>query len=113
GDALAFGALMRGPLVGLSEEDLLDIAYVLPEEENRPRFSMFSDPAAVANPMAASVLAMLQQLSRKARTTTPFLILSEALERLKVRAVLAKRGETRGARSWANVEAVLERARAY
>lgn len=113
GDALAFGALMRGPLVGLSEEELLDIAYALPEEENRPRFSMFSDPAAVANPTAASVLAMLQQLSRKARTTTPFLILSEALERLKVRAVLAQRGETRGARSWANMEALLERARAY
>lgn len=113
GDALAFGALMRGPLVGLTEEELLDIAFGLHAVENLPRFSMFTAPDAVVHELAASVLTTLQALSRKARTTTPFLILSEALERLNVRAVLAGRGEIEGARSWANIEAVLERARAY
>src|SRR6185369_3159854 len=36
GDTLAFGALMRGPLVGLTEEELLDITAALPLPADRP-----------------------------------------------------------------------------
>jgi CRISPR-associated exonuclease Cas4 len=35
-DTLAFGALMRGPLVGLAEEELLDITASLPPLADRP-----------------------------------------------------------------------------
>jgi len=112
-DTLAFGGLMRGPLVGLTEEEMLDIVVALPERGNWRRFTIATDAEHIDHTVARQTLLALQELSRRARTTTPFLILSEALERLKARAVLDQRGDIRGARAWANVEAVLERARPY
>jgi ATP-dependent exoDNAse (exonuclease V) beta subunit len=112
-DFAAFGALMRGPLVGLSEAELLEIAAALPQEPGRPRFSMFTDAELISHQVARETLAMLQDLSEKARRSTPLLILSEALECLRVRAILAERREARGERAWANVEALLERTRPY
>ena len=35
-DTLALGALLRGPLVGLSEEEILDIVWSLPRSESEP-----------------------------------------------------------------------------
>ncbi len=35
-DTLAMGALLRGPLVGLSEAELLDSAEALPADPERP-----------------------------------------------------------------------------
>ena len=35
-DTLALGALLRGPLVGLTEEELLDIVWALPRSEDDP-----------------------------------------------------------------------------
>src|SRR3546814_5836332 len=35
-DTLALGALLRGPLVGLTEEELLDIIWALPRFEEYP-----------------------------------------------------------------------------
>ena len=35
-DTLALGALLRGPLIGLTEAELLDIAEALPVDEDRP-----------------------------------------------------------------------------
>ena len=35
-DTLALGALLRGPLVGLTEEELLDIVWALPRSEDAP-----------------------------------------------------------------------------
>ena len=35
-DTLALGALLRGPLVGLTEETLLDIVWALPRTEEDP-----------------------------------------------------------------------------
>lgn len=112
-DYAAFGALLRGPLVGLSEHDLLDIAAALPDLGKRPRLSMFTDPDLVTHPVAQEMLRTLQDLSRRALASTPLLVLSEALERLNVRATLSERRESRGERAWANIEALLERARPY
>jgi ATP-dependent exoDNAse (exonuclease V) beta subunit len=43
-DTAAFGALMRGPLVGLSDEELLEIAAALPADSEKvdavPAFSV-------------------------------------------------------------------------
>ena len=117
GDTLAFGALMRGPLVGLTEEELLDITAALPLHPDRaqapPRFSLLTDLDHVAHPAARRTLAVLQDLRRRARATTPALLLAEAIERLAVRAILAAREGDRSARAAANVEALLERARPY
>src|SRR3546814_1001523 len=35
-DTLALGALLRGPLIGLTEEELLDIVWALPRTEDDP-----------------------------------------------------------------------------
>jgi ATP-dependent exoDNAse (exonuclease V) beta subunit len=117
GDTLAFGALMRGPLVGLSEEELLDITAGLPPLADRPdaipRFSLATDPDRVAHAVARRVLIVLQDLRRRARATTPALLLAEAVERLAVRPILSAREGDRSARAAANVEALLERARPY
>jgi ATP-dependent exoDNAse (exonuclease V) beta subunit len=117
GDTLAFGALMRGPLVGLSEEELLDITAGLPALADRPdaipRFSLSTDPDHVTHPVARRVLTILQDLRRRARATTPALLLAEAVERLAVRPILSAREGDRSARAAANVEALLERARPY
>jgi ATP-dependent exoDNAse (exonuclease V) beta subunit len=117
GDTLAFGALMRGPLVGLTEEELLNIAAALPLEADRPdaisRFSLTTKADDVAHPTARRILLILQDLRRRARATTPALLLAEAAERLAVRPILSVREGVQSARAAANVEAVLERARSY
>lgn len=117
GDTLAFGALMRGPLVGLSEEELLDITAALPADPDRPndkpRFSLLTDPSDVTHPVARRILSILQGLRARARATTPALLLAEAVERLAVRPILAAREGDRSARAAANLEAFIERARPY
>jgi ATP-dependent exoDNAse (exonuclease V) beta subunit len=117
GDTLAFGALMRGPLVGLTDEELLDITAALPRQADRPdaipRFSLLTEADHVAHPTARRALTILQDLRRRARATTPALLLAEATERLAVRPILSAREGDRSARAAANIEAVLERARPY
>jgi CRISPR-associated exonuclease Cas4 len=117
-DRLAFGALMRGPLVGLSEEELLDIALALSAnshalEEETVHFSVLSDPDQVSHAVAREVLTILHDLRKHARATTPALLLTEAIEQLNVRPALGMREQDRSARAAANVEAFLTRARAY
>jgi CRISPR-associated exonuclease Cas4 len=116
-DTLAFGALMRGPLVGLTEEELLDITAMLLADTSRPnaipRFSLMTGADHVDHPVARRVLTILQDLHRRARATTPALLLAEATERLTVRSILSAREGDQSARAAANVEAMLERARPY
>ena len=109
-DTLAFGALMRGPLVGLTDDELLQIAGDLPEGT---AFNVRTDPETIAHPLAKSVLETLQRLRRRAPATTPLLLLSEAIEQLHVRVVLTARHHSRGSRALANIDALIERARAY
>jgi len=78
-----------------------------------PRFSLATDSDHVAHPVARRVLTILQDLRRRARATTPALLLAEAVERLAVRPILSAREGDRSARAAANVEALLERARPY
>jgi CRISPR-associated exonuclease Cas4 len=117
GDTLAFGAVMRGPLVGLSEEELLDITGALPVDAGSPgaipRFSMSTDPADVSHPLARRTLSILRELRRRSRATTPALLLAESVERLDIRSVLAIREGDRSARAIANVDTFLERAKSY
>ncbi|MER8593472.1 UvrD-helicase domain-containing protein [Mesorhizobium sp. M1182] len=113
-DTLAFGALMRGPLVGLSEQELLDITSALVEQADGQRFfTVRTDPELVQHAVARDILVELQRLRRRASIVTPSLILAEAIERLNVRVIMAARHRNRNARALVNLDALVERARGY
>lgn len=115
-DTLALGALLRGPLVGLTEQDLLNITqrFPLPDgADEYPRLSLRTDPASIDHDVAREVLTILRDLRRRAHSTTPALLLTEAAERLRVRAIVTARGADQAVRSLANVDGLIERARAY
>ena len=124
-DTLAFGALIRGPLVGLTEEEIADEIEALhlrartadsghgPEEGSPGRLTLWTDPEAVGNGVLRRTLEVLQNLSRKARQRTPYDLMVEAVEELHVNSILKARHLRGAERALANVELVLEMARAY
>ena len=116
-DTLAFGALLRGPLVGLTDAELLDIAEELRSSaasDNDPeRFTVLTRARRVQHPLARQVLEALQLLRKRVATTTPMLLLSEAAELLQIRVVLAARYGNRSARALANLDSLIEMARPY
>jgi CRISPR-associated exonuclease Cas4 len=117
-DTLALGALLRGPLVGLSNHELLDITRALAPDGTKdrrpaPKLTLQTQPEQINNPLARETLIVLTDLRRRVRRTTPFLLLSEAIDRLRVRATLAARGSEQAARALANLDLLMERARRY
>ena len=114
-DTLAFGALMRGPFVGLTEQELLDITAALPPgtDDHPSFFTVKTDPALVKHLLAKGILADLQNLRRRASISTPSVVLTEAIERLNARVIMAARHRNRNARALANLDALIERARSY
>ncbi|MEH6952557.1 UvrD-helicase domain-containing protein [Nitrobacter sp. NHB1] len=115
-DTLAFGALLRGPLVGLTETDLLDISEALPVVSDRrglPMLTLRTDPASVNHALAKDVLMKLSSLRRRVRTTTPNALLADAIAALHVRPQIRQRFKAGAERAVANVDLFLEMARAY
>jgi CRISPR-associated exonuclease Cas4 len=115
-DTLALGAFLRGPLIGLTEQELLDITAGLATPDDKDHIialSLRTDPATVRHPIAREVLTILQDLRRGVHSTTPALILAEAIERLRVRAIVAARSADQAVRSLANIDGLVERARSY
>jgi ATP-dependent exoDNAse (exonuclease V) beta subunit len=114
-DTLGFGALIRGPLVGLTEDEIADSIAALPApaDGDRPWLHLWTDRRAIAHPVLGPILEILQNLARKARRTTPYQILAEAVEELGIRAILRARYRLAPERALANVELFLEMARAY
>jgi exodeoxyribonuclease-5 len=114
-DTLAFGALLRGPLVGLSEEEIADAISALLPREGRPppQLHIWTDRRSITHPLLGHTLEVLQNLARKARTTTPYQILAEAIEELNIRPILRMRYRLAPERALANAELFLEMARAY
>jgi exodeoxyribonuclease-5 len=116
-DTLALGALLRGPVVGLTEAELLDIAEALPADASRPDrlpcLDLRTDGAAVKHEVARSVLEILQSLHRTARSTTPYALLADAIAALNVRPQLRQRFSGGSERAIANVDLFLEMARTY
>jgi len=71
-DTLAFGALLRGPLVGLTEEELLDIVWSLPPAPDSPDITLLPERNALvasiwAFPPQASLIRMHATSSRSCR----------------------------------------------
>jgi exodeoxyribonuclease-5 len=113
-DTLALGALLRGPLVGLTEQELLDIVVGLPQRDGEyGRLRLWTDAAEINHALATEVIRVLQGLGRKAYQTSPFDILSAAVEELHVRAILGQRHPRYVERALANVERFLEMAKPY
>jgi ATP-dependent exoDNAse (exonuclease V) beta subunit len=114
-DSLALGALLRGPLVGLTDEELLDIADALPREEGRglPFLRRDTDPEHVAHPLANRVLRKLQSLASIARRTTPYEALSQAVDELEVRAIIRARYTGDPERALANVDRFIDMSAPY
>lgn len=116
-DSLALGALLRGPLVGLTDEQLLDIAAALPrpvgQEAKIPVLRVNVELEQVSHPLARDVLEKLQTLRRSANSTTPYDLLSQAVDMLRVRPILLQRHRGQAERALANVDLYLNLARAY
>ena len=116
-DTLALGALLRGPLVGLTEEELLDIVWALPRTEDAPddlpRLDLSVAPEGIVNPLARDIVEKLQALQRRANATTPHALLSQAVDVLRVRPILLRRHRGQAERALANVDLYLDFSRAY
>ncbi len=116
-DTLALGALLRGPLVGLTEEELLDIVWALPRADDAPddlpRLDLGVGPDEIANPLARDIVEKLQALQRRVNATTPHALLSQAVDVLRVRPILLRRHRGQAERALANVDLYLGFSRAY
>lgn len=114
-DTLALGAFLRGPLVGMTEEQIADAIVALPASaDGTPaRLYLWTDLAHIENAVLRRSLEVLQNLARKARQTMPYRLIAEAIEELNVRPILRARYRLSSERALANVEMVLEMARAY
>lgn len=116
-DTLALGALLRGPLVGLTDEELLDIVWALPRSESEPdripRLTLSVDADAVTHDLARTILVKLQALARRANSTTPHELLSQAIDVLRIRPILVERHRGQAERALANVDLYLNLATAY
>jgi exodeoxyribonuclease-5 len=116
-DTLALGALLRGPLVGLTEEELLDIVWGLPRAEENPdripRLDLSIDPAVIGHPLAREVIQRLQSLSRRRNSTTPHELLSQAVDVMRVRPLLLERHRGQAERALANVDLYLSLSTGY
>lgn len=114
-DRLALGALLRGPLVGLTETELLDESCRLESgEDGKLSFIEIGvGTGRFESPVLRETMDILNSLSRRAGETAPHAILSEAVELLNVRATLKLRKPKSPERSLANVDRYLELSRAY
>lgn len=116
-DSVALGALLRGPLVGLTEEELLDIVVDLPRNPDRPdrpgRLGVWTEAAQVSNPVAREALIKLQGVRRRMHSTSPHMLLSRAVDEFKVRPILLQRHSGRAERALANVDKFLAMSHAW
>jgi ATP-dependent exoDNAse (exonuclease V) beta subunit len=116
-DTLALVALLRGPLVGLTEEELLDIIWALPRSEdypdNLPRLDLGVDASGIAHPLGRSTIEKLQALYRRTNSTTPHDLLSQAVDVMRVRPILLERYRGQAERALANVDLYLSLTAAF
>jgi ATP-dependent exoDNAse (exonuclease V) beta subunit len=114
-DTLALGALLRGPLVGLTDEELLDLLWEQRDGGTGgvPGLSLNLDSDRVTHVLAREVLKKLQGLRLQVRSTTPHNLLSQAVDEFRVRPLLMQRGGRQAERSLANVDLFLNLSRPY
>ncbi|MBU2288552.1 MAG: PD-(D/E)XK nuclease family protein, partial [Gammaproteobacteria bacterium] len=114
-DSLALGALLRGPLIGLTDEEILDVLWNLRDADTDlpAALSLNMDVARIEDPLVRNVVQRLQGLRRRSRSTTAHNLLAQAIDELQVRPVLMQRSGRQAERALANVDLFLNLARAY
>ena len=116
-DILALGALLRGPLVGLSEEELLDIVWALPRandaSDELPRLDLGVVPETIVHNHVRDMIEKLQTLRLQVNATTPHALLSQAIDVLRIRPILLQRHRGQAERALANVDLYLSFSRGY
>ena len=117
-DTLALGALLRGPLVGLTEEELLDIIWGLPRSEEQPdripRLDLGVDPSRHRAPARARQSSSgCNRFRRRSNSTTPHELLSQAVDVMRVRPLLLERHRGQAERALANVDLYLSLSTGY
>lgn len=112
-DTLALGALLRGPLVGLTEHQLIDVTRDLRMREPGAVLRLRKDAPPIDDENVRRVMDILHDLWRIRRRTTPHALLVEALERLRAIPSMALRSPEQRSRSLANLQTLMERSRAY
>jgi len=111
-DTLALGAFLRGPVLGFTDEEILDVLVSLPGP-GRKRLSLGIDTMSLPVGRLREALEKLQTLRRISARTTPFQALSAAVEAFEIRAVLSIRHPRSVERSLANLDAFLSLSRAW
>ena len=115
-DTLALGSLLRGPLVGLSEEELLDISWSLRETDDSdslPKLNLNTRLDAIEHEYARDILSKLSILHKQRHEKTPYALLSQAVDLLHIRPLLQQRYGSYVDQALANVERFLGFSRAY
>ena len=113
-DTLALGAVLRGPLVGLTDEAIADALEALHRRSGgAQRLNLWTSPGVVENAILRETLLILQHLASIAHRTTPYHLLCEAVERFHVRPLLRARHPRAALRALANVDLLLETARGH
>ena len=113
-DTLALGAVLRGPLVGLTDEAIADALEALHRRSGgAAHLHLWTSPEVVENPILHETLLILQHLAGIAHRTTPYHLLCEAVERFHLRPLLRARHPRAAPRALANVDLLLESARGH
>ena len=114
-DTLALGALLRGPLVGLTEEELLDAMAEVraASADGEARLDLWTSIEVLTHPLLRDTLAILQGLAKRATATTPYVLLCAAVEEMGVRPIVRRRRTRTAERGLANVDLFLELSRPF
>ncbi len=101
-DTLALGAFLRGPLVGLSEQELLDQSHLLgAKNDGRLNFlEVGMDTSLLTHDLLRSTMDKLAVLQQKALLKSPHDILSEAVDVFNVRPKVRARFQRRRKDVW-------------
>ncbi|HET9027229.1 MAG TPA: UvrD-helicase domain-containing protein [Trueperaceae bacterium] len=112
-NTLALGAFLRGPMIGVTDEELLDVAHALEQRTGDARLTLAVDPTIVPVARVAEVLGRLAPISAARYDMAPFALLALATEVLELRPVLVDRHPGRSDRALANLGRFLQGAKAY
>jgi exodeoxyribonuclease-5 len=109
-DTLALGAFLRGPMIGLTEQELLDETHLLGERENGS-FNFLSvgmDTSVLTNDVLIDTLDKLALLRENALKASPHDILSKAVNLFMIRPKVRARFKSSPERRLANIDRFLE-----
>lgn len=114
-DTLALGAFLRGPLIGLTEQELLDQSHLLGERDNGS-FNFLHvnmDTSVLTLPLLKETIERLKELRSNARGKSPHDTLNDAVDRFMVRQKVRVRFRSSPERRLANIDRYLDLSTGY